>query len=349
MISFRRWIIISTFSLCLIGLLGLTLQLTSYKSVSHARLIEDTQLLLNQYKFHGSVLVVKDQQVIYEESFGNANRKQQIPNTPNTRYYIASLTKSMLSTAIYQLQEQHKLHVSDSVSRYIPAFKDQPSLTILHLLSHTSGLDQHNETTGPVSADDLITEIHSMKPVDYPGHTFRYSDSNYSLLAAIIDLVSGMPYEMYVRTHIFEPANMKTAGFTKDLPSFPDGSTGYTNPKSLQTPLYIDMSELRGSGDVYATIKDIYQFDRALSNGTLLSSSSLSQMLTKQSSLYASGWFLGKDTFYHTGSIPGWTSGNFVSLDHSTLVILLSNQNLRVDDITHIGFTIMKETQRYKK
>lgn len=176
-----------------------------------------------------SVVVVKNEQILYNNAFGYADKPRNIKATPDTVYHWWSMTKIPTAIAIMQLQEQGKLNLDDAVTKYLPWFdvvypsNDIPVITIRHLLQHTTGLpDTIPAMIGWVHYDDGTrdqTEIVKKHLPEFnklkftPGEKAVYSNLNYMVLGAIIESISGQSYETYIAQHILEPLSMSHTGF----------------------------------------------------------------------------------------------------------------------------------------
>jgi len=174
-----------------------------------------------QQHFTGSVLVARDGKVVLSKGYGLANVELDVPNTPQTKFRLGSITKQFTATAILLLQERGKLSVTDSICKYFdicPAAWSE--LTIHHLLSHTGGVP--NFTNFPdympkmmmrVTTQEMIARFKD-KPLDFkPGEKWSYSNSGYFLLGAIIEKVSGESYESFLQKNIFDPLKMTATGY----------------------------------------------------------------------------------------------------------------------------------------
>src|SRR5689334_4252626 len=156
------------------------------------------------------------------------------------RYHIASVSKPFTATAILQLQEQGRLNVADPVSKYVPGFPKGERITVDHLLTHSSGIPDINGIDGidmfersPHTLEQLVAKFAGL-PIEFaPGSKQSYSNSNYNLLALILEKVSGESYENYLRRHIFEPVRMKDSGDDDDASRLiPSAASGY-NPAGI--------------------------------------------------------------------------------------------------------------------
>ncbi|HET9906166.1 MAG TPA: serine hydrolase domain-containing protein [Anaerolineales bacterium] len=311
-------------------------------------------------EFTGAVLVARNGEILLSHGYGLADRDNNLPNTPQTKFRLASITKEFTAAAILMLQEQHKLNVEDPICRYIP---DCPAawqeITIHHLLSHTSGIP--NITDFPdfsafkatPSPPDQTIERFRNKPLDFePGEKGSYSNSGYVLLGTIIEQASGQSYESFLQKYIFEPVQMNNSGYDHN-----DGAlaTGYTGSRARwETPGDLDMSLPFAAGGLYSTIEDLYLWDQALYTERLLSQESLDRMFTSQAMLsnlgmdYGYGWFIqdvnNRRVLSHSGGIEGFATEMRRYPDDKVTIIILSNRDTTNviavgDQIARIVFT----------
>jgi CubicO group peptidase (beta-lactamase class C family) len=179
-----------------------------------------------------SILVVKDNEVVYGEAFGVADGLAGIPAAPETVYRCWSITKIFTATAVLQLYEQNLLDIDDPVTHYLPFFdviypsEDSAKITIRHLLNHSSGISNNVPAVLGWMATDPKDELRSDQAAflesvlpDYaklafePGTQARYTNVGYMILGAIIEEVSGQPYQEYILEHIFQPLGMSQTNF----------------------------------------------------------------------------------------------------------------------------------------
>ncbi|XJZ28243.1 serine hydrolase domain-containing protein [Bacillota bacterium Lsc_1132] len=281
---------------------------------------------LKSSHFNGTALVVKDNKVLINKGYGFANIENKLPNNSETVFYIGSITKVFISTSVMQLQVQGKLNVHDPVAKYIPDFPNGDKILLYHLLTHTSGIPEHSETRQKISHDDLIKKIEQGPLKFQPGTQWNYSDSNYSILAYIVEKVSGETLETYVKHHIFDPAGMKHTGFGEEYSKEPYVSKGYKKKDDqLISPTLPDMSELFGCGDIYTTPYDLYLFDKALYSEKLLPKDSLKQFFTPFKNNYGMGLYSDPGSYSDHGVLPGWNALNSFSKSGRKFIVLLSN------------------------
>lgn len=281
---------------------------------------------LKSLKFNGSVLVVKNNKVVLNKGYGYADFENKLPNNSETAFYIGSITKVFISTAIMQLQEQGKLNINDPLSKYVPDFPNGNQIKLFHLLTHTSGIPEHSETNQKISHDDLIKKIEKGHLKFQPGTNWDYSDSNYSILAYIVEKITKVPLNLYVKEHIFNKADMKNTGFGDTYYQEPFPSKGFKQKDNVMiSPALPDMSQLFGCGDIYTTPYDMYLFDKALYTGKLLSADSLKQYFTPFKHNYAFGLYRDPGSYSDHGVLPGWNTLNSFSKNGNEFVVLFSN------------------------
>ena len=229
-------------------------------------------------EFSGVVLIAKDGVPVVEKAYGYARREEKRPNTLATRFNIGSINKAFTRVAIGQLMAKGKIALTDTIGQIFPDYpnRDARGATVDQLLNHTAGIAN---IFGP--AFDAAPKPQFRRNADYfnfiapmpltfaPGTSRRYCNGCYIVLGQIIEKLSGMPYEEYVATHIFEPAGMRRAGALDDTAS--DVAMGYIRRGSELRP-NTDTRGARGSaaGGGYATAADLLAFDTALKGGRLL-------------------------------------------------------------------------------
>ncbi|HET6255349.1 MAG TPA: serine hydrolase domain-containing protein [Puia sp.] len=289
------------------------------------------------WDYGGSVLVATKGGILFEKGYGYKNKETRSLNDPNTIFQIGSITKQFTSAIILQLEEQKKLSLQDSLTKYIPDYPNGNKITIEQLLTHTSGVynytnDQafmENKSMHPISRDSLIARF-KYKPLDFsPGEKFSYSNSGYELLGYIIEKVTGESYFRAVRQRIFQPLHMDHSGFDfTDLHS-PDKAIGYTPQSATPAPI-VDSSVSFAAGAIYTTVGDLYKWDRALLAGKILSRASQRKAYTPHLANYGYGWVInlsnGKKVVEHGGGIPGFVSYIKRIPEDGICIIILDNQ-----------------------
>jgi CubicO group peptidase (beta-lactamase class C family) len=161
--------------------------------------------------FSGVVLVARDTTVIMDKAFSPRSGR---PLSTQSQFNIGSMTKGFTAAAILRLRSQHRLSFSDPISRFFPfAPEAKRGITVFHLLTHTSGLQGHSAGSGIVRRDGAVNAILA-QPLDFPpGTQYRYMDDDYQLLAAIVEVASGLSWEDYITRELLQPARMWSTGF----------------------------------------------------------------------------------------------------------------------------------------
>ena len=161
--------------------------------------------------FMGSVLVAKNGKVILSKSYGMADLEWSVPNSPTTRFNIASMTKQFTAASVLLLEDRGKLKTDDLVKKYLP---DAPAswdkITIYHLLTHTSGIPDDAANYKPGTPDELVFND---KPLKFqPGEQWSYTNLGYIVLGYLLERITGQTYEDFVQENIFKPLGMNDSG-----------------------------------------------------------------------------------------------------------------------------------------
>ena len=185
--------------------------------------------------FSGAVLIMKQNKVLLRQAYGLADQELNVPNTPETKFRIGSITKQFTAACILQLIEQNKLSLDDKLSKFFPDFPKGDSVTIHMLLDHTSGIANYTDIPGfdkvarlSWSKDSMI-DFFKNKPYNFsPGTKFSYTNSGFFLLGCIIEKVSGQSYKDYLRQHILDKLGMANTGVDKLDSILPFRAKGYS-------------------------------------------------------------------------------------------------------------------------
>ena len=294
---------------------------------------------LDQYlvgkQFNGTVLVTDKEHVILNKGYGYADVQNKIENTPQTKYRIGSITKTVVATSILQLQEQGKLNIQDNVNKYIPSFPADKNITLYHLLTHTSGLPENGKgKVNVASRINLVTWIGSQKLEFPPGTGWKYTDYNYMVLAYIIENITKKSLGDYIKENIFTKAEMHESGMGNMVPGDKNFTKGYVKKdQELVLAQKLGMDWLYGSGEMYTTVGDMKKLDEAIINGKLLSEQSIQAMFTPSAERkYAFSFYIYPDFFHNHGVLSGWNTFNNFNKEKGTFVILFSNVKNGLDD-----------------
>jgi CubicO group peptidase (beta-lactamase class C family) len=267
-----------------------------------------------------------------------ANLEDNIANTPQTKFHLASITKQFTATAILMLQERGKLNVQDPICKYLadcPAAWQQ--VTIHHLLTHSSGIPNFTDfpdwlqTRAQPSTFASTVLRFKDKPLDFqPGEKYNYSNSGYILLGYIIEKISGRTYEGFLRDSIFVPLRMLNTGYDDNKVLIEHRAIGYSREgiRLVRAP-YLNMSTVKAAGGLYSTVEDLFIWSQALDTEKLLSKKSLDAMFTIYKGDYGYGWHIDKqfnrDRANHGGVQIGFKTNIDRYLGHRVSIIILSN------------------------
>jgi len=300
--------------------------------------------------FNGSVLVAEAGKVIYKKGIGLANMEWNIPNMPDTKFRIGSITKQFTSMLILQLVEQGKIKLDGKISEYLPYYRKDTGekVTIHQLLIHTSGIPSYTSlpkfmsevSRDPYPVDEFIKKYCSGDLEFEPGSKFVYNNSGYFLLGAVIEEVTGKTYEEVLKQRILDPLGMKNTGYDHHNAIIPKRATGYDKTfDGYENSAYLDMSLPYAAGSLYSTVEDLYLWDRALYTEQLLSKKIKDIMFKPHISAmgrsYAYAWAVGKKSFpkskekymsiSHGGGINGFNTLIERLVDHKHLIVLFNN------------------------
>ena len=299
--------------------------------------------------FRGNVLVSKGGTVLLRKGYGMADRENGVPYTADTVFTVGSITKQFTASAILKLEMQGKLHVEDPIGKYIPGVpEDKRAITLHHLLTHTSGLE--SDFAGdfdPVSRDEYAKRVLASKLRSKPGDVYFYANSGYSLLGAVVEIVSGMPYEKYLRDNLFLPAGMRDTGYK--LPGWSPAriAVGYHDGKRwgrlTEKPWAADGPywALRANGGIHSTLDDMLRWHVALSGDTVLSAAEKDKMFRRQvregpgaDTYYGYGWSIGEAAWggrliEHNGG-NGTFFADFLRYVDDEIVVILSTNDSEV-------------------
>ena len=272
----------------------------------HAAKIQEVLALAHKYRqFNGTALVAENGKVIYKGAFGPANIEWNIPNTPDTKFRLGSITKQFTATVILQLVEQGKIKLDAKLTDYLPEYRKDTGdkVTIHHLLTHTSGIPSYTSQSGffenvsrnPYKVDEFVKKYASGDLEFEPGSKYTYNNSGYFLLGAIIERVTGKPYEQVLKANIFDPVGMTNTGYDHHDTLIPKRASGYRKtPDGYTNAPYLDMSIPYAAGSLYSTVEDLLVWDQALYTDKLLSAQSKALMYKPFLDEYGYGWVITK-------------------------------------------------------
>jgi CubicO group peptidase (beta-lactamase class C family) len=291
---------------------------------------------ITPFGFSGALLVARDGKIILNQGYGMAIRSKNIHNTAETVFSTGSITKQFTAAAIMKLKMERKLDTSDPIGKFLDGVPDDKSnITIRHLLTHTSGLVQDaGRDYDTASRDETVKKILA-QPLEFkPGERFEYTNVGYTLLAAIIEKVSGKSYEEFLSEKLFHPAGMVSTGYR--IPRWDDlvlahwyvGDTDNGTPLEKPYPYW----NLIGNGGILSTTGDMYRWHLALLNESILSADAKNELFTPFLNDYAYGWDVlatkyGSLIQHNGGSMLGNSAEMRCYVDSNAVTILFCNQS----------------------
>ncbi len=307
--------------------------------VTPQRLEEQAQAYFRIGEFSGTVLVARDGRTLLSKGYGLASHEWDIPNTPQTKFRLGSITKQFTAMAVLLLEQQGKLKVADPVCKYVESCPAawQP-ITLHHLLTHTSGIPNftsfpdYKQTMMLPSPPPETLKRFIGKPLDFePGSKHSYSNSGYVLLGFIIEKASGESYTAFVTKYIFTPLGMSDTGYDNTSDVLERRASGYERQGSiLINAPYLEMTIPHAAGSLYSTTLDLLTWDAALSNRRLLNEENYKRYFTPVLSGYAYGWIVaqrdGVEVVSHGGGINGFATTILRVPAQRLLVVALSNE-----------------------
>lgn len=300
--------------------------------------------------FNGCILIAQQGQIIYKNVFGFSNLKTKDSLKINSAFQLASTSKTLTAAAILLLKEQGKLKLTDNIQQFFPNFPYH-NITVQMLLTHRSGLsnyiyfgepycDANNCYNGKTFDNNSVIQIMmSEKPQPYasPNKKFEYCNTNYALLASIVEKISGLSFADFMAQNIFKPLEMNNTWVhnPKNDSIFKNKTIGHNASGYMEKETYAD--DVVGDKGIYSTVEDLFKWDQALYSEKILKRSTIEEAFTGYSNEhkgkrnYGYGWRLidegkGNKVVYHNGWWHGYSTLFYRRLSDQTTVILLSNK-----------------------
>ncbi len=301
--------------------------------------------VLNNQVFNGAILVAKNGNVVFEKYKGTGHLSGEDTIDANTSFHIASVSKTFTAMAVLKLVQDKKVSLDDSFSKYFPSF-NYPGVTIRTLLNHRSGLPNYVYFMEKVGWDParfvtnqdilnvMVQKKNELEDITQPNTHFTYCNTNYALLALLIEKVSSLSYPAYLKKYVFDPLHMAHSFvYTKQ-----DSSRTIPSYDWKGTPIpsnYLD--EVYGDKNIYSTPADMLQWDRLLHTHLFLSTDLLSEAYQPYSNErpgirnYGLGWRMnlypnGKKIIYHNGWWHGYNASFVRLIENDATIIVLGNR-----------------------
>ncbi|HWK07005.1 MAG TPA: serine hydrolase [Puia sp.] len=328
------------------GLLSFVMAFSQPAAVTIKKLDAVLTQLNGRHQFNGTVLYAENGKVLYKKAFGFTDFRSGQPLQTSSSFNLASITKQFVDMGILQLYEQGKLQLDEPVKKYIPELPYE-DITLRHLMTHTSGIPEYFDlftrykgtldTLDNESMIRLFARYHP--PLDFKtGTAWQYCNTNYVLLASIIERVSGQPLRDFFRRQIAIPLGLKDSYIYNVLmPSIPANHVIGFREDNGQAKLFdlTNMDGVTGDGNCYSSVEDLYKWEQSLYGEKLVKKETLAlafqpvKLADGSTYPYGFGWFIAKEheLYWHTGSWQGFK--NLIYRDvqrHRTLIILSSGE-----------------------
>lgn len=302
--------------------------------------------------FQGVVLVAEGDKIVFSKSYGYAEENRE--NKLTTRFAIASNTKQFTATAIMQLVEQNKISVDETIDKYFPNYKYGSKITIKNLLQMRSGIPDYlneldlfmkDEDTKKMlkeyenssyydkyvedkrwSSEIILKNLYLTELEFEPNEYYDYSNTNYYLLGLIIEKVSGLSFEDYLEKHIFKPCEMTTSNMRAEKLD----AKGHGSKESGE--IVANSKFTYSAGAIYSNILDMFNWNRMLHKGNILSNKSYNEMITPVDD-YGYGLFIKDNIIRHSGLIDGFTSNMEYDIKKDRTIIVLENANSETEHL----------------
>ena len=343
---------------------------------------ESYQNILGNHDFNGSILVAKNGEILYEDYQGFYDFKSKSPINTNSTFHIASTSKTFTAMAILKLWEEGKIELDKPVASYLPRFP-YSEITIRMLLNHRSGINNYayfmvdkqvqsykvkgkkgkliTKTRtiqlpvivkpGLLNNQDMLNFMVKYKPslIFKPNSSFTYSNTNFSLLALIIEKIVGKDYPSYMKESIFKPLGMKnTSVFSKkDINIYQPSYYANNNPYNIEK-----FDCIYGDKNIYSTVRDLLLWDKALYSGSYIKHKTLQMAFEPNNNdkpsihNYGLGWRMinqaNQKIIYHNG----WWHGNnavftrFIK-DTATIIVLGNRFNRNIYNAKNIAASFL--------
>lgn len=298
--------------------------------------------------FNGAVLVAKNGKVLCNKEIGYADIRKRIPLEGNTSFQLASVSKMFTAVSILKLYEQGLLGLDDEVTRFYPDFPYQ-GVTIRHLLQHRSGLprymwvgDRHWNPDSSLSNQQMMCLMEDYGPRRYfrPNRRYNYINTNYAVLAAIVEEVSGIGFPDFVSENIFQVAGMDQSFIFREYEGLPEDisvAVGYNARRRRSVPAVgYYLNGVTGDKGCYSTVLDLHKFNRALGEGSIVPDSLVNMAFegtrtNRRGEFYGFGFRrkqqFGHTMVYHYGWWQGFKTSYLYFPEHDIFIAVLCNKD----------------------
>jgi len=310
-----------------------------------------TEKYATENKFNGSILVHEGDSIIYHKNFGLANQEFKVPIVDTTKFKIASITKLFTSILIFQLYEQNKIDLNESISTYLSNYSGEAAnkVSVLQLLTSTSGIESMEKDGDIVyekkyNTDEIFKIYCNGNMESEPGKKFNYNNADYVILGKILEEIYGQTFEQVLNEKILFPLEMNSSGLLeyKIINGLASSYWWNDSLKIVEKDIPYYPENYYASGGMYSTIFDLMNFSKALYNFELISKSTLDKLLKPNLDSYACGLWVfdipnddkSKLTIaMRPGNIWGTESGLTRIINKKISIIILSNMMGTTDRI----------------
>ena len=290
-----------------------------------------------------SLFIAQHDETIYNKAFGKADMELGTPLSTDHVFRIASLTKQFTAVAILQLVTEGKLSLQDDITEYLSDYP-QNGITVEHLLTHTSGIPDFTKVpsfTAEVARQSLVAsqqiDMFKDEPLDFePGSAYRYSNSGYTLLGRIIEVVSNLSYENYMERHMLAPLGLSNTYYGRDATIIQGRARGYSrSDDDYVNAAYVNDELPYAGGALLSTTSDLYAWHKALLGGQVIDTGLLSKarspytLSNGEENGYGYGWQIGiinnQPVIFHSGAINGFLCDMLYLPESGLFVVMLTN------------------------
>jgi CubicO group peptidase (beta-lactamase class C family) len=312
------------------------------------------QQYFNYGEFNGSVLVSKNGQVIFKKGFGYANFEQRIPNTPDIKFYIGSITKAFTDLIMLQMAERGIIKLDAKISDYLPEYPKPyaDSVTIYNLLTHTSGIPDYDgdpridvDWSKHYSHNEMLALFDSLPLLFTPGAKFSYTNAGTYICGVIMEKLTGKSYEELLKENILDPLQMNNTGYTESHGPIDKFARGYdlssVKPVAQRD---IDASTAFSAFGMYSTAEDMQKWNEALHTEKLLSKKYMDIYFTPYREKWACDWVVAINPFHNASdstivTTRGGTYGRFMCFtvrfvkEKHSIVLMCNSRFSRAEEI----------------
>ena len=326
----------------------------SIQNEKYEKFCTQTDEYLLGTNFSGSILVAKGDEIIFAKPYGvcDKNLPDSQPITLNTTFEIGSVSKQITAAAVMQLVQKKKLSLDDRISKFFPEYVHGDIISVRMLLNMRSGLTDHINEADEFFPQEVFSTIHKKQIANEPfeenfvlkyfydapllanpNSTYFYCNTNYYLLAKIVEIVTKQPYHEYLQKHIFEKCKM-----TNTNTDFQNTTAKGYDFRNRYYSLPHDFAT--GCGDINSTVIDLYKWNMQLAKGKIINKKSLKQMLDTEA--YGFGVYVKEGKIFHSGITNVFNSYNLYSFKNQLSIIVLANKPIAQCNATFVANRLEK-------